>query len=70
MQRDMQLMQFASYTSEVLLKLMLVVDLPQMQSILLTSDTVTQKAQALLDAALTGGGEDNITVLLLSLGGR
>lgn len=46
------------------------VDLPQMQSILLTSDTVTQKAQALLDAALTGGGEDNITVLLLSLGGR
>lgn len=43
---------------------------PQMQAILLSPDTVEQKARTLLSAALDGGSEDNVTALILSLGGR
>ena len=42
----------------------------QMQDILLTADTTEQKANALLKAALDGGSQDNVTALVLSLGGR
>ena len=40
---------------------------PQLQSILTSPDTTAHKAEALISAACAGGGEDNITAVIVSL---